>query len=190
MRAQAPAASSVIQSSAPPPPPPPLEGGVVMVSVADALLVPSACATAVILTLAGDGTLAGAVYTPAALMVPTVALPPATPFTCQVTAVLVVLPSVAARVSVEPVCTLSVDGHTSIWIDGATVEQPFCPAVDGALLLTELGVMTTSAVSVRPASSVTVSATVATPHEGAVTLALEVAAPEMLSVSPPLTGLH
>src|SRR3989442_2877153 len=36
-------------------------------------------------TVLGKGTLPGAVYSPVALMVPTVALPPAAPFTFQIT---------------------------------------------------------------------------------------------------------
>ena len=43
---------------------------------------------AVTVTVAGDGIAAGAVYSPALDIVPTVEFPPATPLTCQVTAVL------------------------------------------------------------------------------------------------------
>lgn len=42
---------------------------------------------AVSVTAAGLGTLAGAVYTPVSVTVPTVALPPTTPFTLQVNTV-------------------------------------------------------------------------------------------------------
>jgi hypothetical protein len=43
--------------------------------------------TAVTFTVLFTGITDGGVYTPAAVIVPTVLLPPATPFTCQVTAV-------------------------------------------------------------------------------------------------------
>src|SRR5258708_39802372 len=55
----------------------------------------SAWEIAVTVTAAGLGTAAGAVYKPAAEMVPTVALPPVIPLTCQVTAVLAVFRTVA-----------------------------------------------------------------------------------------------
>ena len=58
---------------------------IVAVAVAD--LVVSATETAVIVTDAGLGTLEGAVYRPAALIMPTVVMsPPTRPFTAQVTA--------------------------------------------------------------------------------------------------------
>src|SRR5204863_109664 len=60
----------------------------VMVTCAEADFVGSACDTAVTVTVAGFGTTAGAVYKPELDIVPTVALPPVTPLTCQVTAVL------------------------------------------------------------------------------------------------------
>ena len=62
--------------------------------------------TAVTVTVAGLGMVLGAVYSPVALMVPTVALPPATPFTCQVTAVFVVPETVAVNWSVAPGLTV------------------------------------------------------------------------------------
>jgi predicted anti-sigma-YlaC factor YlaD len=63
---------------------------VVTVTVAEADLLVSACEMAVTVTVAGFGTAVGAVYRPAVEIVPTVLLPPATPFTCHVTAVLLV----------------------------------------------------------------------------------------------------
>lgn len=62
-------------------------GGAVIVTTADADFDVSATLRAVTLTVAGEGTLAGAVYRPLLLTVPTVELPPATPFTSHVTAV-------------------------------------------------------------------------------------------------------
>src|SRR5580698_7757496 len=67
---------------------------------------------AVMVTLAGFGMITGAVYKPALVMVPTVALPPVTPFTCQVTAVSLVLVTVAVNCCCEPSCTLAVAGET------------------------------------------------------------------------------
>ena len=62
--------------------------GVFSVTVAAPDFVTSACDTAVTITgLFGLGTTAGAVYSPFASIVPALAFPPVTPFTCQVTAV-------------------------------------------------------------------------------------------------------
>jgi hypothetical protein len=54
-------------------------------TLAEALARASAWLTAVTVTLAGDGRVAGAVYNPDAEIVPALALPPETPFTSQVT---------------------------------------------------------------------------------------------------------
>src|SRR5262249_33862988 len=59
----------------------------VTVTVALAVLLGSATDVALTVTVAGFGTELGARYTPDALIVPTVALPPAMPFTFHVTAV-------------------------------------------------------------------------------------------------------
>jgi len=61
--------------------------GAVTVTRAAALLVGSPALVAVTVTLAGEGTAAGAVYSPLEETVPAVEFPPATPFTLQVTAV-------------------------------------------------------------------------------------------------------
>ena len=69
-------------------PPPPVEAAVATtVTWADIDLVESAADTAVTVTVAGEGTVIGAVYTPDAEIIPTVALPPAVPLTLQFTAV-------------------------------------------------------------------------------------------------------
>src|ERR1022692_4186769 len=60
----------------------------VMVTLAEPDFVVSAWATAVTVALGGEGKIEGAVYTPAALIVPEAGVPPVTPLTCQVTAVL------------------------------------------------------------------------------------------------------
>ena len=55
------------------------------VTCAVADLVGSSIDVAVTVTVAGDGTAAGAVYEPVEVIVPTVALPPETPSTSQAT---------------------------------------------------------------------------------------------------------
>jgi hypothetical protein len=68
-------------------------------SVAEPDFVASAWLVAVICTDAGDGKSAGAVYTPPEEIVPAAALPPATPFTLQLTLVFVLLVTVAENVA-------------------------------------------------------------------------------------------
>lgn len=58
-------------------------------TLAEARACASAWLTAVTVTLAGDGRVAGAVYNPAAEIVPALALPPETPSTSHVTLVFV-----------------------------------------------------------------------------------------------------
>jgi len=77
----------------------------VMVTVAVADFVASATLVAVICTVTDAGRSAGAVYTPVALIVPALALPPATPFRLQVTLVSVALVTVALKVCVLPSTT-------------------------------------------------------------------------------------
>ncbi|HMC74670.1 MAG TPA: hypothetical protein VKG87_10215, partial [Terriglobales bacterium] len=60
-----------------------------------------------------EGTLPGAVNIPVDEIVPTLALPPATPLTFHVTPVLVVLETVALNCKVCPMVTLPVDGVTA-----------------------------------------------------------------------------
>src|SRR5947207_2873719 len=83
----------------------------VMVTCAEADFVGSACDTAVTVTAAGFGTTAGAVYRPELDIVPTVALPPLTPLTCQVTAVLLVFCTVAVNCCVPPAPTVADAGE-------------------------------------------------------------------------------
>ncbi len=59
----------------------------------------SAWLVAVTCTVAGDGRSAGAVYTPAELIVPRVVFPPGTVLTLQLTAVSVVFVTVAVNVA-------------------------------------------------------------------------------------------
>jgi len=65
------------------------------VTCADPLRLVSASDTAVTVTVKVDEIVDGAVYIPAAEIVPTVEFPPLTPLTCQVTAVFDVLVTVA-----------------------------------------------------------------------------------------------
>jgi hypothetical protein len=69
--------------------------GATIVAEADADLVGSARLVAATATVAGVGTAAGAVYSPVLDTVPTVALPPASPFTAQETPAFVVPVTVA-----------------------------------------------------------------------------------------------
>jgi hypothetical protein len=70
------------------PPPETAAAAGVTVVWAEPDLVESITATAVMVTVAGEGTVMGAVYTPVAEIVPRVALPPAVPLTLQFTAML------------------------------------------------------------------------------------------------------
>lgn len=90
-------------------------GGGVAEIVTDAVAnwVGSAADTALTVTVAGDGTLAGAVYKPAVLIVPTVELPATMPLTRQVTAVLAALLTVAANIWVPFTARLALDGATT-----------------------------------------------------------------------------
>ena len=67
--------------------------------------------TALTLTIDGDGTAFGAVYIPVELMVPTVELPPAMPFTFQVTVVTDALRTVALNCSLLPVLMVAAVGE-------------------------------------------------------------------------------
>jgi len=78
----------------------------------------SAWLVAVTCTAAGEGRSAGAVYTPAEVIVPSVAFPPGTPFTPQLTAVSVVLITVAVKVAWPPSTTDPLVGFTVTSIVG------------------------------------------------------------------------
>src|SRR5258708_19164967 len=67
--------------------------------------VESAWLVAVTCTVAGDGRSAGAVYTPADVIVPSAAFPPGTPFTLQLTALSVVPVTFALNVAWFPSTT-------------------------------------------------------------------------------------
>src|SRR3981081_2319380 len=78
---------------------------------------------AVTVTVAGLGTAEGAVYSPEVEIVPTVELPPVTPFTCQVTAVLEVPVTVAVNCWVFAIGTEADAGATETltWVGAVTV---------------------------------------------------------------------
>jgi hypothetical protein len=108
--------------------------------------------------------------------------------TCQVTAVLVVLVTVAVKACVlAPTFTLALAGDTETPTGEATATalgQAFAPALAGAVVVAAFELTVTSAVSCRPASSVTVSRTVNEPDAGATTTAVLVLAPEIPEVVP------
>jgi hypothetical protein len=85
--------------------------GKAIVTVASAVLLISAKETAVTVTVGVVGTATGAVYTPVPLIVPTVEFPPATPFTRQVTPVLLVFCTWAVNCAVRPVATVALVGE-------------------------------------------------------------------------------
>jgi len=111
--------SSVVPIAPPPPPPPVLLAvpplllplvAAVIVSCALPERLGSAADTALTVTVAGAGRVAGAVYTPLLEILPTVELPPLIPLTSQVTAVFVVFSTAAVNAWVAPVATLAVPG--------------------------------------------------------------------------------
>jgi len=81
-----------------------IAGPGVIVICAVAILFGSAAAIARTVTTAGVGTENGAVYVPL-LIVPTVAFPPTTPLTCQITLALELFFTVAMNCAVPAVCT-------------------------------------------------------------------------------------
>lgn len=81
-------------------------------------LVESAWLVAVTCAVVGIGRSVGAVYIPVEVIVPSVAFPPGTPFTLQLTAVSLVFVTVAVNVAWLPSTTDTLAGVTEIWIDG------------------------------------------------------------------------
>ena len=150
--------------------------GAVTVTVAEADLVVSATDVALMVTAAGDGTVDGAVYTPAVEIIPTVELPPFTPLTLHVTAMFAVFVTAAVKVCMAPVSTVAVAGVTVTATGIAAAGHLPLFALDGAVVVAEVALTTTSAVSVWPASSVTVNRTVNEPVAGATTVAVDVLA--------------
>jgi hypothetical protein len=150
--------------------------GAATVTVAMADLVVSAEDMALMVTAAGEGTVEGAVYTPAEEIIPTVELPPFTPLTLHVTVVFEVFVTAAVKVCMAPVCRVAVTGVTVTATGVADAGHLPLFALDGAVVVAEVALTTTSAVSARPASSVTVNRTVNEPVAGATTVAVDVLA--------------
>jgi hypothetical protein len=98
------------------------EADTTTVTVAEPDLVESACEVAVTVIFAGFGTVAGAVYTPVAEIVPLLA----PPLTLQVTAVFIVPVTVAVKVTVWPISTVLFDAVTvtEMRLDGGAVLLP------------------------------------------------------------------
>jgi hypothetical protein len=100
----------------------------------------SATLVAVTLTVAGDGGVAGAVKTavvaPFAAIVPSVAFPPATPFTLQVTSVagLPVPVTLAVNTCAAPVATLTGLGATLTTMSSLRLTPAAALACESALL--------------------------------------------------------
>ena len=80
-------------------------------------------------TAAGLGTAPGAVYRPELETVPTVALPPVTPLTCQVTVVLLVFCTVAVNCCVPPTATVA-DAGEIVTLTGAAAVIVTCAEAD------------------------------------------------------------
>jgi hypothetical protein len=94
-----------------------------IVRLAESDFVGSATEMAVTVTVAGEGTLPGAVYRPFASIVPLVLFPPTTPFTCQVTAWLLVFTTVADNWRVCDVSTAALCGLTVTLTIGVTITE-------------------------------------------------------------------
>jgi hypothetical protein len=92
------------------------------VEVANAVL--SAALVAVILILAGFGTMDGATYKPDPLMIPTVAFPPATPFTAHVRLLFVEPFTVAVNCCEASTMTLALAG-VSVTVTAGVVTGGF-----------------------------------------------------------------
>jgi hypothetical protein len=100
-------------------------GSAWIVTVVEAVDAESAAETAVTVTVLGVGNVAGAVYRPAAEIVPVVEFPPVTPFTCQVTAVFVVFVTVAVNCNVAEMKTEGPEGDMDTPGAGRSVTVAF-----------------------------------------------------------------
>jgi hypothetical protein len=90
--------------------------------------------TAATETVAGLGMELGAVYSPAALIVPTVELPPAVPLTCHVTVVFVVPVTRAVNCFICPGLTVAEAGVTAMVIGVVVVLPPPQEAKNGRMV--------------------------------------------------------
>src|SRR5882672_7710979 len=94
--------------------------------------------------VAPAGTVAGAVYRPLALIVPTVALPPGTVFTCHVTVVFVAFVTVAVNCCIRPVTTVAVFGET-VTVTAGGADTVTATEADLVVSATEIAVTVTEA---------------------------------------------
>ena len=99
----------------------------VIVTEAEAVEVVSACAIAATVTLEGEGSVCGAVYSPAGEIVPTCAFPPATALTVQLTAALSLPLTVAANATPLPSSTDALAGVIATVISVVFVPAPANP---------------------------------------------------------------
>jgi hypothetical protein len=146
----------------------------VIVTCAVADFVGSSIKVAITVTAAGEGTAAGAVYEPPDVIVPTVALPPATPSTRHVTPeLLCAFDTVAVKSSAPlPASRVTQGGDTPTAVGGGgltSTGHALPPAFDGAEVTVLVAAIEISAESCSPRSSVTVSRTVNEPVTGALT---------------------
>jgi hypothetical protein len=109
-----------------------------MMTLAEDLWVESAWATAVIVTAFGVGTTFGPVYRPLVSIVPMVEFPPATPFTCHVTAVFVENVTEAVNCWVVAAATKALEGNTETGKAMVTVADAvlLASATDVAVIVT------------------------------------------------------
>src|SRR5271167_2974374 len=94
-------------------------GGLVMVTAALPAADDATMLVACTVTVAGVGTLAGALYRPLVEIVPNAILPPATPFTSQVTDWFELLATIAENCLDVPAWTLALAGVTLTLTGGA-----------------------------------------------------------------------
>lgn len=115
----------------------------------------SACAVALIVTLAGLGTVAGAVYKPAEVIVPQAFPEQPDPLTLQVTAVFVVPVTVAWNCCWLPIVTIVVDGAMAtlmgLMMVTAAVADVTPSAMEVAFTVTAGGDGTASGAVYKPA---------------------------------------
>jgi hypothetical protein len=119
----------------------------VTVTAAEADDAPFATLVARMLTVTGEGRMAGAVYTPAALIVPTVEFPPLMPFTLHVTAVFDVPETVAVNGCCAPSNTFTDRGDiVTVMVGGGGGEPPPPPPPHPAIIATSASAMEIAAV--------------------------------------------
>jgi hypothetical protein len=133
--------------------------GAVIVTIAALEALASATLVATTVTVAGLGTVAGAVKSPVELMVPSVELPPATPFTVHRTEVLLVplTPAINCRIAPVEIDEAAGETLTSTFPAGAVIARMAEP--DGlvsaelvALMVTVEGLGTVAGAVYNPAA--------------------------------------